>query len=49
MTLCAERGRFLFEIRPDVFGGPMLGDLELALWARWYDDREQRQAEVKGG
>jgi hypothetical protein len=41
MALCSERGRFLFEVRPDIFGD-RLGDTETALWARWYEEREQR-------
>lgn len=43
MALCAERGRFLFEARPDVFTGGMLGDLELAIWGRWYEEKAQRR------
>lgn len=42
MALCAERGRFLFEVRPDVFTTGQLSDLELELWAKWYAEREKR-------
>ncbi len=42
MALCSERGRFLFEVRPDLFPAGRLADDELALWARWYDERAQR-------
>lgn len=43
MALCSERGRFLFEVRPDLFPQGMLTDMETALWARWYAERETRQ------
>jgi len=42
MALCAERGRFLFEVRPDVFSAGRLTDLETELWGKWYAEREQR-------
>jgi hypothetical protein len=42
MSLCSERGRFLFEVRPDLFPDGRLGDDELALWIRFYEEREQR-------
>lgn len=43
MALCSERGRFLFEVRPDVFHEGRLTDAETALWGRWYEEREKRQ------
>lgn len=43
MALCAERGRFLFEVRPDVFAQGRLTDLETQLWGKWYQERETRQ------
>jgi hypothetical protein len=43
MALCAERGRFLYEVRPDVFAEGRLTDTEIAMWAKWYAEREQRQ------
>lgn len=42
MALCSERGRFLFEVRPDVFPEGYLCDVETALWSRWYAEREAR-------
>jgi hypothetical protein len=47
LALCAERGRFLFEVRPDVFAEGFLCETETALWARWYEEREQRQKKTK--
>ena len=47
MALCSERGRFLFEVRPDLFPGGMLGHTETELWARWYQERERHSAALK--
>lgn len=47
MALCSERGRFLFEVRPDLFPEAMLGRTETELWARWYEERERRSAARK--
>ena len=43
MSLCSERGRFLFEVRPDVFPAGYLTELETALWGIWYEERNERQ------
>lgn len=43
MTLCEARGRFLFEVRPDALSDGALTDVEIALWAKWYDEREKRK------
>ena len=43
MALCSERGRFLFEVRPDVFPEGQLAEQETALWGRWYEERDKRQ------
>jgi hypothetical protein len=42
MALCSERNRFLFEVRPDLFPEGRLSEVETALWARWYEDRQRR-------
>jgi len=34
------RGRFLFEISPDLFPCGFLSDLEMNLWGRFFEDRE---------
>jgi hypothetical protein len=47
MALCSERGRFLFEVRPDVFPEGRLGGVETELWARWYEERERRNVSHK--
>lgn len=44
MALCSERGRFLFEVRPDLFPAGYLTPLETALWAQWYEDQRLRNA-----
>lgn len=38
MYLCADRGRFLFEARPDLFGD-YCGDVEMELWSLYYSER----------
>jgi hypothetical protein len=48
LALCSERGRFLFEVRPDVFAEGFLCETETALWARWYEERERRSKQQKG-
>lgn len=40
--LCAERGRFLYEARPDVFPAGYLTDTETALWGLFYEERSAR-------
>jgi hypothetical protein len=44
--LCAERGRFLFEARPDVFPEGRLTQDETAVWALFYADREARRKQA---
>ena len=43
MALCSERGRFLFEVRPDIFPEGHLTHGETTLWALWYEERSRRQ------
>lgn len=43
MTLAAERGRFLYEIRPDVCPEGYLADLELSLWGLFYEERDRQR------
>jgi hypothetical protein len=38
--LCAERGRFLFEARPDIFPEGYLTSTELSIWGLYYKERE---------
>jgi hypothetical protein len=40
--LCEQRGRFLFECRPDLFP-PYLTDVERALWGQYYADKAAAQ------
>jgi len=35
--LADRKGRFLFEIRPDVFPEGYLTDAEVGLWRRWFE------------
>jgi len=42
--LCDQRGRFLFEARPDLFPEGRLTDVEAALWGRYYHDRNQQSS-----
>ncbi len=43
MQLCDMRGRFLFEVRPDLFPHGRLTGVECELWGMFYEDR-RRQA-----
>lgn len=40
LMLCDMRGRFLFEVLPDVFP-PMLTTTEMALWGKYYDAKSR--------
>lgn len=42
--LAEQRGRFLFEVRPDLFPEQYLTSAETALWGLYYDDKKQRSA-----
>jgi hypothetical protein len=44
MALCSERGRFLFEVRPDLFPERMLTRTETELWGFWYEERSRRNS-----
>jgi len=37
--LCAERGRFLFEARPDLFPEGYLTTVEEIIWSLYYKER----------
>jgi hypothetical protein len=39
MTLCDMKGRFLFEVRPDLFPQGQLTAVECALWGNYYHDK----------
>lgn len=39
--LCAERGRFLFEARPDIFTEGFLTDTEIGVWGAYYEERNK--------
>lgn len=41
--LCAERGRFMFEARPDLFPEGYLTETEIALWGEHYRERNEQQ------
>ena len=43
MILAHARGRFLFEIRPDIFPEGFLTEHEIALWARFFEEKQQAQ------
>lgn len=42
--LADQRGRFLFEIRPDLFPEQYLTPTETELWGLYYGDKKQRSA-----
>ena len=43
MNLCASRGRFLFEVRPDLFPQGFLTDAEMYLWGLYYLEKRRRK------
>ena len=46
--LCAERGRFLYEARPDLFPEARLAEVEMAVWGMFYAEKSARDRE-RGG
>ena len=42
MTLADKWGKPLYEVAPDVFPGGVLTDTEMALWALFFDDQQER-------
>jgi len=45
--LCADRGRFIYEVRPDIFPEGYLTDAEISVWHEYY--REQNEAAKQNG
>lgn len=43
MALADSRGRYLYEVRPDLLPYGRLTDLELELWDLFYQERAARQ------
>lgn len=43
MALAEQRGRFLYEVRPDLFPEGFLTPLEEVLWSMFYAEREARK------
>lgn len=43
MLLCANRGRFMFEARPDIFPEGYLTDCEIELWGIYHSNLNERQ------
>jgi len=41
MALCYSRGRFLYEVRPDLFPEGMMTRDELTLWGYYYEELER--------
>lgn len=41
MALCDKQGRFLYEVRPDLFPQGYLTDLELELWGDYLERRKR--------
>lgn len=46
MALAESRGRFLFELRPDLFPEGGLTPLEECLWGMFYQERASRHKTV---
>lgn len=43
MLLCDSRGRFLFEVLPDLFPERRLTDVEMTLWGMYYRDKNGKE------
>ncbi|MEY5098582.1 MAG: hypothetical protein RJA36_1301 [Pseudomonadota bacterium] len=43
LALADARGRFLYELRPDLFPEGHLTPLEELLWARFYEERARAE------
>jgi len=43
MALAERNGRFLFEIRPDLFPEGRLTDLEMELWGDYLEEQQERR------
>jgi len=43
MALCKAHNKFLFEARPDIFPAGFLSETEMALWARYYEQNNDRR------
>lgn len=44
MMLADKRGRFMYEIRPDLFPEGWLTDVELNLWDLYAEERNRNRA-----
>lgn len=40
--LCDLRGRFLYEVRPDIFPGGFLTYPEIDLWSKYYVEKNRK-------
>jgi hypothetical protein len=47
--LCDGKGRFLFEVRPDLLPEGRLTDVECQLWQMFYEDREKQRKARRNG
>lgn len=43
MALAKERGRFLYEVRPDLFPEGFLTDTETELWVLFYEEQKNKK------
>ncbi len=39
LEICDRKGRFLFEVRPDLFPQGQLTTVECRLWGMYYEDK----------
>jgi len=47
MMLCHSRGRFLFEVLPDIFPEGYLTDTEVELWEMHYQEQNERADKIR--
>jgi len=45
MALCHQKGKFLYEARPDLFPEGYLTNLELELWHDFIEDKNKQRNE----
>ena len=49
MQLAESRGRFLFEVCPDLIPEGYLTDLEMSLWGLFYNERAEDRKRTQRG
>ena len=48
MILCDKSGQFLFQVLPDMFPHGRLTQVEMQLWSKFYEEKEERRKAKNG-